>query len=237
MVLVILVIGTNLLNLISPKSNLLLIFDFKRGIYLFFLCCLAFVSQSQFLEDDMHFEHINEGLSQNTVTTILQDKYGFIWVGTWSGLNRFDGVEFKIYQRALSNPTSLGDNYIFDIYEDSKGDLWIGTRGGLSRYNLATDDLTPFRNDPDDLESFSGSAITKIYGDSRGDFWVGTEKKGLNLFNRESKKAKRFINNLIDLKSISNNYLSLFSNFIDRLYIVPVSINDLYNPYGRSPRL
>ena len=149
---------------------------------------LPVLGQEGFLKKDIQFEHFTEGLSQNTVTSILQDHYGFLWVGTWSGLNRFDGVEFKVYERVQGDPTTLGGNYIFDLYEDSKGVLWIATRNGLSKYNWGTDNFETFRNDPNDPNSLSGNSITKVFEDSRGNFWVGTERNGLNLLTGKQEK-------------------------------------------------
>lgn len=190
--------------------------NIKRALSSFILGCLTYVSWGQggFLKSDIKFEHFSEGLSQNTVSAIEQDKYGFIWVGTWSGLNRFDGVDFKVYERFQSDSTSLGNNYVFDIFEDSRGDLWVGTSDGLSKYNWGMDNFETIRNDPNDPESLSGTSITSIFEDSHGNFWIGTERSGLNLFDRDTKKAIRFIHESENPNSISNN--SVTTIFEDR---------------------
>ena len=192
--------------------------------------------QSGFLKDDMHFEHISEGLSQNTVTSIVQDKYGFIWVGTWSGLNRFDGVNFKIYLHTQGDTTGIGDNYIFDICEDSRGDLWVGTRNGLSRYNWETDDFETIRHDPGDPGSLSGNSITEIFEDSKGNFWIGTERGGLNLFERDSKTSKSFTTNPNDDNSISNNSIStIFEDRTGRVWAgTRMGGLNLFNPENQN---
>jgi ligand-binding sensor domain-containing protein len=65
---------------------------------LFILLCAAF--QTAFSQQHLNFKHltINEGLSQNTVFSMMQDKTGFMWIGTEDGLNKFDGYEFTIYK-------------------------------------------------------------------------------------------------------------------------------------------
>ncbi len=69
---------------------------------------------------------IRNGLSQNTVYQILQDRKGFMWFGTKDGLNRYDGLSFRIYKKENSG---LGKNFITALYEDRRGNIWIGTDG------------------------------------------------------------------------------------------------------------
>ncbi|HEX8018569.1 ligand-binding sensor domain-containing protein, partial [Mucilaginibacter sp.] len=83
---------------------------------------------------------VSDGLSSNTVFDIIKDKYGFIWIATEDGLNRFDGINFKVYRNKNDDSTSLRANHITVTYEDRLGQLWIGTSGGaLSLYNRKSD--------------------------------------------------------------------------------------------------
>ena len=59
-----------------------------------------------------------QGLSQSTVTCILQDKYGFMWFGTWNGLNKYNGYDFTVYKPEIYDTTSISNNVIRSIYED-----------------------------------------------------------------------------------------------------------------------
>jgi len=93
-------------------------------------------------ERRLEFEQftVNEGLSQNFVTCILQDHQGFLWFGTRSGLNRYDGYTFKVYSFEAEDTTSISANAIQTIYEDKHDNLWVGTWfGGLNKYDRATD--------------------------------------------------------------------------------------------------
>lgn len=74
----------------------------------------------------------DDGLAQNTVMAIAQDRYGFMWFGTWEGLSRFDGYEFKVFRAIVDDPTSITNNRINAIITDAAGDLWVET--GDSRY-------------------------------------------------------------------------------------------------------
>ena len=75
------------------------------------------------------FEHVsvNEGLSQGSVTCILQDRLGFMWFGTQDGLNRFDGYSIRVYRNAPEDTTSLAENFVTMLIEDRDGTLWVAT--------------------------------------------------------------------------------------------------------------
>ncbi|KOS07521.1 histidine kinase [Flavobacterium akiainvivens] len=85
-----------------------------------------------------HFD-INNGLSNSSVVSILQDKEGFLWFGTYDGLNRFDGYNFKVYRNTIGDSTSLVSNAVYAITEDSNNYLWNGGARGACRLNRATD--------------------------------------------------------------------------------------------------
>ncbi|MCK4856186.1 MAG: hypothetical protein KAT31_18030 [Bacteroidales bacterium] len=75
------------------------------------------------------FNHFNtqNGLIMNNVEYIHIDMDGFVWLGTYAGLQRFDGYEFKTYTYDPANPSSISDNFISTIFEDDSANLWIGT--------------------------------------------------------------------------------------------------------------
>ncbi len=118
---------------------------------------------------------IRNGLSQNSVYQILQDKKGFMWFGTKDGLNRFDGLSFHIYKKENS---SLGRNFITSLYEDHFGNIWIGTDGGVFIYNPILDSFIPF-NDESDNGTVISNHVSVIYGDEKGNIWISAETEGL----------------------------------------------------------
>ncbi|HKJ43943.1 MAG TPA: two-component regulator propeller domain-containing protein [Sunxiuqinia sp.] len=135
--------------------------------------------------EHLRFTHLtnNDGLSQNSIFAILQDRQGFMWFATRDGLNRYDGYSFVIYKHDPDNPESLSDNFIQDLIEDNQGYLWITTQnGGVNKFDPATERFTHYRHDPDNPNSISGDTELSVFQDSRGYFWFGTEFAGLNKF-------------------------------------------------------
>lgn len=132
---------------------------------------------------DVRFHHLGfeEGLSQNSVCVIHQDRFGLMWFGTQDGLNRFDGNEIVVF-RQNEGDLRLSDNWIWDIYEQPDGDLWIGTlNGGLNRYDPVRERMTAYMHS-DNPRSISGNHVQTILGDSRSrdTLWLGTGSSGLN---------------------------------------------------------
>ena len=76
---------------------------------------------------------VSDGLSQNSVHCIYQDRDGFLWLGTQDGLNGFDGHDFKTYKHSETDTTTISDQFVLSITEDSAGYLWVGTRNGCAR--------------------------------------------------------------------------------------------------------
>lgn len=136
----------------------------------------------------VRFDHVTleDGLSQSTVTAVVQDGQGFIWLGTDDGLNRYDGYRVKVFKHDLALPASLSDNQITTLYVDRGGTLWIGTDGGgLDRFDANSEQFVHYRHNADDASSLSSDSVTAILEDTQGGFWVGTSD-GLNKLDRTS---------------------------------------------------
>src|SRR5258706_6485557 len=146
-------------------------------------------------EKNILFDQLPEklGLSQSSINCILQDREGFLWVGTWSGLIRYDGYSTTVFH-SDNAPDKIKSNKIIVIYEDRDGFIWIGThQGGLFRYDRNTNLFFQFKHKPDDPHSLSNNSVWSIREDRNGLLWVGTEV-GLNVLDRVSKSFKRFYN-------------------------------------------
>ena len=143
---------------------------------------------------DIKFDHItiNEGLSNNKVVDIYQDKEGFMWFGTEDGLNRYDGFEFQSYRYHAKLNSGISHNNIKCISDDHKGDIWIGTQGGgLNKFDKITENFTHYMHEEGDSNTIINDEILAIFEDRAGNIWVGTDGGGLQLFDRDSES---FIN-------------------------------------------
>lgn len=121
---------------------------------------------------------VNDGLSENTVQSIIQDRQGFIWFGTKDGLNRFDGHEFRIFRNDPTNPASIGNGFIRSIFEASDGKLWIGTDHQLYIYDPAFESFVHFGAKTAEGISIN-SAVHSISAENDRTIWVGTGTQGL----------------------------------------------------------
>lgn len=135
----------------------------KAFIYIFFLFLLAAPAAAQ----DYYFKNyqVYDGLSSNTITSILQDSKGFMWFGTRNGLNRFDGTAFKIYRNNPQDSLTLGSNSILSLAEDENGVLWIGTYKGIYLYDPVKEIFTAFNRLP-------AGETRYINTDHAGNIWI-----------------------------------------------------------------
>lgn len=81
------------------------------------------------------FLDINQGLSNNSVMNMYQDRDGYMWFGTYDGLNRYDGYEFKIFRNTIGDSNSLVTNTVYTIEGDSARNLWVGGQNGACVYH------------------------------------------------------------------------------------------------------
>jgi ligand-binding sensor domain-containing protein/two-component sensor histidine kinase len=118
---------------------------------------------------------INDGLSQGFVSSIIQDKMGFMWFGTNDGLNRYDGYKFTVYYHNPFDSASLADNQINCLYEDSKQRLWIGTQhSGIDIFDRQH--LTFIHLPRNNKNSLLGNTVVSINEDKSGAFWIVTDE-------------------------------------------------------------
>ncbi|PRY53599.1 two component regulator with propeller domain [Arcticibacter pallidicorallinus] len=149
-----------------------------------FLLALAFCFSMSVRgrEVNYNFKHytINEGLSQNTVLCLLEDKDGVIWMGTADGLNKFDGYDFTHYKHQFRHAGGISNNQINALYEAKNGDIWVGTADGLNVFNKRTEKFTRLSTTVRRTVT-SNDFITSIYEDSKGRVWL-TSQEGLKLY-------------------------------------------------------
>ncbi|MCP4403105.1 MAG: response regulator [bacterium] len=148
-----------------------------------------------------------QGLSYSMVQCILQDRQGFLWFGTFNGLNRYDGYNFDVYYHDPDNPNGLSHSSITELYEDAQGIIWVGTMGGgLNSFDPETQQFTRYQHDPANPHSLSHNAVWELYEDDSGVLWIGTNG-GLDRFDRESGRFLRYRHDSANPQSISHNHV------------------------------
>jgi len=155
--------------------------------------------------NDIRFTHYSteQGLSQSRVSYILQDDQGFMWFGTYNGLNRYDGYNFKVYKPEANNPNSLGGVFITVLFKDRSGVLWIGVDQGLDRFDPVTQTFTHFRSNPNDPASLAGH-LEHITQDRDGILWLAT-RNGLERLDPTSRRFTHYRNDPNNPRSLSSN--------------------------------
>ena len=165
---------------------------------------------TSFAQDNKYqFSHldISNGLSHNQVNCIYKDSKGFMWFGTLSGLNRYDGYTFKIFKHDAHDIHSLNDDYIENIFEGPGQNLWIETRDGFCIYDPSTEQFN--NNISPQLKALKlpNAGIVKIIKDSKHNFWFTYAGLGVYRYNEISRQTYHYLHSL-------NSYPSLYSNSV-----------------------
>jgi PAS domain S-box-containing protein len=165
-----------------------------------------------------HRLSVDNGLSQNSVNCIAQDKFGFLWFGTRSGLNKFDGYTFTVFQFNPRDTNSLSDNWINCLSVSANGDLLAGTRyGGIARINTTTNKISRYQHFKDRKNSISSNAVNCILETSKGTLWAGTDK-GLN-YSSSGKNGFARLENSKDPSFAEAKVTSIFEDKKGNLWI------------------
>lgn len=180
------------------------------------------------------FDHLStkDGLSHNSVSDILQDNHGFIWMGTVDGLNRYDGKTFKIYKHNPTDSQSISSNFIRTLHVDNEGNLWIGTYdSGLNIFNPLTEKFTRFRHDPINANSLGNNTCGWIVNDEQGYYWIGTNS-GLDKLDFQKKTFSHYQHHDDDSTSLSNNIVTFV--FKDKQGTIWIGTEDGLNKLNRE---
>ncbi|HYC85698.1 MAG TPA: two-component regulator propeller domain-containing protein, partial [Chryseosolibacter sp.] len=145
-------------------------------------------------------------LSQNSINCILQDHNGFLWIGTWSGLIRYNGYTTTVFH-AGTQAGNLKSNQISALYEDRNNNLWVGTiRGGLYLYKHNQKRFVQFAS-TDKANSLINDNVRAIQEDKEGNLWVGTEG-GLSAFAKSDSSFHHFKLSPASARSLPHNFIS-----------------------------
>lgn len=153
----------------------------KTFVFVIVLLCFSIVHGQD--TGIRHFDN-NAGLSNNSVITIFQDHHDYMWFGTYDGLNKYDGYEFKVYRNRIGDTTSLIGNTIYCIAEDSKGNLWVGGALGASILNDESESFQRLYYKPYNSNNKLQikDVVHQINKVSENDMLVATQKSGLIMY-------------------------------------------------------
>ena len=165
----------------------------RRRLAAFLALCALIVSPSLFAAFPPRYIRF-EGLVPESggapvagISSILQDKEGFLWFGTVAGLARYDGREFRFFSSAseAEGAVRIRPTIVFPAIEDRRGDLWIGTDGqGLFRLDKDKEVFVQYTHDPADPASLGDDIVLAVQEDRNADLWIGTRLHGIDRFDR-----------------------------------------------------
>ena len=158
------------------RRTLLCVRDTVRWICVMLFASLLFNPEKIAAQSNPHFNYltVNNGLSQNSITSIIQDSKGLIWIASYDGLNRFDGFSTIVKRHESKNENSLTENRILCMTENKNGNIWIGTDGGgINVYDPGSDNFSHYTVQNGAIPN---NTIFSIISDTSETLWVGTGK-------------------------------------------------------------
>ena len=173
----------------------------RRSVFI--LCCTLALHVTSFSQiNSLKFTRLNtsNGLSQNSVFAIEKDYKGFMWFGTYEGLNKYDGYKFTVYKHSPENAASISGNSIFSVKEDIDHNLWVLTQHGLDQFDRATETFKHYFTEQE------WEVGNNIFQDNKKRIWLSTPH-GFCLFDVATGKYKFYKNNPVDSNSLSENYV------------------------------
>lgn len=184
----------------------------KKTLRIYILLAFSLIFSTITGSTGVHFSQITpqDGLSQNHINSIIQDTKGFLWIGTFNGLNRYDGSNIKKFYNDINNQKTLSHQSVNIIYEDNEKNIWVGTENGLNLFEKESNSFTRFFTA--DSSSNLLDDIRTIYQDKNGVYWIGFYRKGLKKFDLGTKK---FTDYNLKINGNTNNILDINTFYVD----------------------
>ena len=166
----------------------------KKRIGLILILFLLVVFNPIWSQEDRILVHYSykDGLSPGVVQCITQDRRGYLWIGTYGGLTRYDGYQFKTYLHDPQCPHSLADNVIISLFVDKAGTLWVGTDKGLQRFDEASEKFICVQPPVDKPAGLSPIRVKYMLEDSKSIFWLTTYRGEVMVLNRTTMQFKQY---------------------------------------------
>ncbi|OKS84934.1 hybrid sensor histidine kinase/response regulator transcription factor [Mucilaginibacter polytrichastri] len=159
-----------------------------------FICCILLLCKTGFGFQPVKYLGIEQGLSNNSVTNIYKDRHGFVWIGTYDGLNRYDGSTVRIFRNIWGDARSLNDNHVNKL-TGSGNKVFVGTLSGLVYYNYNDARFYPvfyLAGHKAGRQKIT-SNITSLVTGTQGDVYIGTDYAGLFIYNQREGVSRQVV--------------------------------------------
>ncbi|MGL1891357.1 MAG: diguanylate cyclase [Spirochaetaceae bacterium] len=193
-------------------------------IIIYILRCLTIYSQDFFQENDPRILNIDRlnGIQSLSISGIVQDKDGIIWMGSQGALHRFDGLNMTVYSSDPFDENTLPNDLVQTLsYDKKRHRLIIGTYNGISIFDIESKTFTNFSADKDKEISLSNNIVIAVQVDNQDNIWVGT-MDGLNLINKDLTKITK-------LPTIHHTIRTLYLDSENRMWVGGYDGIDIYN--------
>ena len=184
----------------------------NHRIQFIFICVQIFYLSFLFAaENEYQFEIITtrNGLSDNDIRAVTDDRYGFVWLATDEGFNRYDGYEVKNYNSNPFDTTALSGNRIWDIFKDQDGDVWALTDKGVDLYHYGKNSFQRFA---------TASRPIFLTQDKEGLLWIATKNSGVYTIEKNT-------GNIVNYSFTPSDPYSISSNSFDENQCNPIVVD------------
>ena len=199
-------------------------------IFKLIICTVIFLcrqSLTAYAQQQAYFNNLTEkdGLSNNRVTCFFEDKTGYMWIGTESGLNLYNGNSWKVYKPSLLKKNYLSNSFITHLQQDANGSMWVCTRKGLNRIDLAAGSTEVFLpGDTAGANSIPSDLRWDAYPDSDTSIWIAADSKEFCHYNPVTKKFYKY--NFREY--LHNNHIEINDRYHSIFCILPKSATELW---------
>jgi len=175
----------------------------KKNLIALLVILPAFISANSFTIKKLGVE---QGLSNNNINGIVQDRSGLMWIGTRAGLNRFDGSKFKVFRHSTLVENSINSNELNPIFADKHDNIiWVATeRNGVNAYNYDENKFTYYTTSDTSKNCISSNGVTDISDDKEGNIWFTTYNAGVDYLNKKTGQFTHY--NQYNVKGLGSNY-------------------------------
>ncbi len=165
--------------------------SFIKVLPLIFLFTIGYSYSQSFTVDPVSNLTISDGLAHNGISCLLEDSRGYIWIGTYDGLNKYDGVNFETFKNSPDHEL-IASNRVRSLAEDSKGNIWVGTDDGITVYNFRTKQFKLLFTNKNRANRLNGPIVRSIIVNKKDSVIIcATEQEGVLIFNSDYKLLKR----------------------------------------------